>query len=124
MASQYDEPAVYLHRTADFQMMIDGLAALEDVATQVAAPRKRGRPSNTAVMTTPIINELCRVYASSTGLKPGASDGPFGRFVVAFAKAVNRGVFDDDSIVAAIKRARRKTLQRSYSWQNPSCWGR
>jgi hypothetical protein len=87
-----DEPVVYLRGTATFEMMVDGLAALEEIAREVASPRRRGRPPGTGILPEPIISALTRVYEKATGLKAGAGEGPFSKFVSAFAKAVQRSV--------------------------------
>ena len=62
------------------------LAALEAVAIRAADDvlTKRGRPKGTAILTQYNIEALAAVYRETTYTKPGASDGPFAKFVREF----------------------------------------
>jgi hypothetical protein len=112
MAEHYDAPVVKLRRKADFQMMIDGVAALEDVTRQVSVPRGRGRPKDTALMPKPTLDKLSRVYVRATGsMVPKAG---VDRFVSAFTKWFVQREFQKETIVKA-----RKKLVKS---QTPMPW--
>jgi hypothetical protein len=94
-----------------FKKLVNGLAVLEAAASNgadhVVRP-KRGRP---AVLPWDDVWNLAALYRDSTGSIPGASDGPFAKFVMKFLIAAGRP--DDieyDSIVEAIKGARRWAL--------------
>jgi hypothetical protein len=121
MAQYHDESVVYLRREADFHQMVDGLGALEDVARQVAAPRRRGRPGGTALMPAPTINHLASVYVNATDLKAGAGEAPFRRFVSAFAKWFVRGAFENDAVVKSIQRTKQKTAKNHPADSSPKC---
>jgi hypothetical protein len=117
MAEHYDEPVVYLRRTADFQTMLDGLAALEEVTRQVAAPRRRGRPRGTGVHSEPIIIALSQVYEKATGLEAKLGRGPFQRFVSAFTKCFVKPAFEDEAIIKAIQRTKHLKNQSLMPWR-------
>lgn len=120
--SEYREAAgrfvdlLYIER--EFEKALEGLAALAVGALRAAdgAHKGRGRPRGTSSLPPDFINALAGVYRSSTGSKPGAGDGPFARFVLAFRGAIGRHA-EMDTVIDAIKDA------RTYSLQHPSGWG-
>jgi hypothetical protein len=58
------------------------------------------------------IEGLAGVYQNSTGVKPGAGEGPFARFVYEFLTAVGRGNIEYESVIDAIKDARARARMR------------
>jgi hypothetical protein len=119
MAEHYDVPVLYLRRKAGFQDMVDGMAALQDVASQVAVPRRRGRPKGTATATLPepTIRQLSGVYETVSGR--GAPKANFDKFVAAFTKCFVRRNFLDESIVRAIRRTKVLKEQKIMPWRAP-----
>ena len=100
-----------------FDKAIALLAALETTARPQAneIPTRRGRPKGTANLPWDFIASLALIYRGSTGLKPGAGDGPFGRFVLEFLIALGRKY---ESLIDDIKDTR-KWAQRSKWSSSP-----
>jgi hypothetical protein len=92
------------------------LATLESVALRAAAaiPTKRGRPKGTANLPWDFVATLGIIYRQSTGLKPGASSGPFARFVEKFLAAIGRS-YCFESVVDDIKNSRVRAQNSSWS---------
>jgi hypothetical protein len=90
------------------------LGALEAAAIRAAddVPTTLGRPKGTAILSWGDIEGLAAVYRSTTGSKPGAGDGPFAKFVMEFLTALGRRNIKDESVISAIKEARRWALKR------------
>jgi hypothetical protein len=111
-------------RTKDeFQKVFADLATLETAASRAAGdvpPTKRGRP---AILPWDAIWNLAALYRDSTGLIPGAGEGPFAEFVVEVLIAQGRynddedkgkrvtGAIKHESVVDAIKGARQWALK-------------
>lgn len=91
------------------------LAALEAAAVRAAnnVPAKRGRPKGAAILPRGDIETLAAVYRDATGLKPGAGDGPFAKFVMEFPKALGHSNIEDESVIDAIKAARTSSRMRA-----------
>jgi hypothetical protein len=108
-------PPLTLVRIDDeFEKVIANLAALETAACRAAdeVPRGRGRPIGSAFLSRGFIEGLAGVYQNSTGVKPGAGEGPFARFVYEFLTAVGRGNIEYESVIDAIKDARARARMR------------
>jgi hypothetical protein len=106
-----------LTRIADeIKNVVASLATLETAAHRAAhdVRTERGRPKGTSVLPSDYIIALADLYRRSTGLKPGAGDGPFARFVGAFLTAIGRR---DDILDASINDAIKDA--RTHSRQNP-----
>jgi hypothetical protein len=58
------------------------------------------------------IEALAAVYRDKTGSKPGAGNGPFAKFVMEFLTALGRRNIEYETVIKAIKDARRWTLKR------------
>lgn len=103
-----------LHIQREFEKVVTSLTTLETAATRAAddMPKRRGRPRGTATMPRDFIEGLAAVYRDATGSKPGAGDGPFAKFVVKFLTALGRGMIEYETVIEAIKDARRWTLKR------------
>jgi hypothetical protein len=98
-----------LTRVADkIEDVLANLSTLERAAHRAADDIRtgRGRPKGTAVLPLDCLRALAALYRASTGLKPGAGEGPFARFVYAFLTAVGQRVLAYQSIVDTIKSAR------------------
>jgi hypothetical protein len=96
-------------RIADeIQKIIPALATIETAARRAAVDlhSRRGRPKGTEILPRECIWALAKVYRRSTGVKPGAGNGPFARFVHAFLTAVGRHVLEYHTVIALIKNAR------------------
>jgi hypothetical protein len=98
--------------------VVEGLAALEAGAVRAAdeTHKGRGRPRGTSVLPPGCLIALASVYRSSTGSKPGAGDGPFAKFVLEFLTALGRRNIEYESVIAAIKDARTRSLQNPTGW--------
>jgi hypothetical protein len=98
----------------EFEKVIASLAALETAARRAAdeVPKARGRPRGSAFLSRGFIEGLAGVYQNSTGLKPGAGDGPFARFVYEFLIAIGRNNIEYESLVDAIKDTRARVRTR------------
>jgi hypothetical protein len=106
---------LYIER--EFEKVVASLAALETAAIRAASnvPTGRGRPKGTAILPRGYIEALAAVYRVSTGLKPGAGDGPFAKFVCEFLTALGRNI-EYESVIDAIKDARTRSLQNPRGW--------
>lgn len=104
-----------------FDKTIDGLAALEAVASQAAEQvhRGRGRPGGTTVLPHDCIIALEATYRAITKRKAGAGPGPFARFVKEFLAALGRQS-TEGSVITALKDA--KKLEEVHP--ATSRWGR
>jgi len=87
-----------------------GMAALETAAFRAAGNlRKRpGRPSGNGILPLCFIIELESVYRHITGKPGGAGHGPFARFVLKFLEALGRTSPNEESVVEAIKAAKKR----------------
>ena len=103
---------LYIER--EFEKVVTSLAALETAAICAAdgVPTRRGRPKGTAIMPRDYIEALAAVYRDKTGSKPGAGDGPFAKFVMEFLTALGRRNIEYETVIDAIKDARRWALKR------------
>jgi hypothetical protein len=101
---------LYIDR--EFEKVVASLAALETAAIRAASNVRtgRGRPKGTAILPRNYIEALAVGYRDWTGLKPGAGDGPFARFVCKFLAALGRNI-EYESVIDAIKDARTRSLQ-------------
>jgi hypothetical protein len=109
-------PPLTLVRTDDeFEKVIASLTTLETAAHRAAdeIPKGHGRPKGTALLRWDFIEVLAEIYHNSTGLKPGAGDGPFARFVYEFITALGRRNVEYLSIVDAIIDTRTLVRMRS-----------
>jgi hypothetical protein len=90
------------------------LSALEAAAIRAAddVPTRRGRPKGTAILSQGDIELMAGQYQDTTGLKAGAGDGPFAKFVMEFLTALGRSKIQYESVIDAIKDARRWALMR------------
>lgn len=103
---------LYIQR--EFEKVVISLSALETAATRAAdgVSTRRGRPKGTAIMPQDYIEALAAVYRNTTGSRPGAGDGPFAKFVMEFLTALGRHNIQYESVIDAIKDARRWALKR------------
>jgi hypothetical protein len=102
---------------------VQGLGALRAAAIRacVAVPIGDGRPKGSAILPWSFIEGLAATYRDITGLIPGAGDGPFSIFVNTFVEAVDRaGDIGHESIVVAIKDARRRSLAHAAATDGQS----
>jgi hypothetical protein len=106
---------LYIDR--EFEKVVASLAALETAAIRAASngPTGRGRPKGTAILPRGYIEALAVGYRDSTGLKPGAGNGPFAKFVCKFLAALGRNI-EYESVIDAIKDARTRSLQNPSGW--------
>jgi hypothetical protein len=98
-----------LTRVADeIEDVVASLDTLETAASRAVnnIHTGRGRPKGTVVLPLEYVCALADVYRTSTGLKPGAGDGPFARFAHEFLAAVGQRVLEYRSVVDVIKDAR------------------
>jgi len=106
--------------------VLGGLAALETAAFCAADDvrqnqvRRPGRPGGTSLVRRSFILSLERVYRESTGKRAGAGAGPFAQFVKKFLEAVGRKGIDRQSIIKAIKTAKKREEKNLAT----SSWGR
>jgi hypothetical protein len=109
-----------LYIELEFEKVTKGLAALEDAAVRACneAQQGPGRPRGSSVLLSAYIRPLAELYRKCTGLKPGAGQGPFARFVGAYVTAIGLGLIGEDRLVDIIKYVRARTLM------NRSIWGR
>lgn len=93
---------------------VAGLVALEAAAIRAAddVPTRRGKPKGTAILSPNDIEALAAVYRHTTGSMPGAGDTPFAKFVMEFLTALGRSNIQYESVIDAIKGARRWALIR------------
>jgi hypothetical protein len=92
-----------------FDKALESLTELEAAANQAAANevhKGRGRPKGTSDLPWNYIYALAEDYRKSTGLKPGAGEGPFARFVRAFLTAIGQDEKSEDYVIDVIKDAR------------------
>jgi hypothetical protein len=101
---------LYINR--EFEPVVASLATLETAAIRAASNVRtgRGRPKGTAILPQGDIEALADGYRDWTGLKPGAGDGPFARFVCKFLAALGRNI-EHETVIDAIKDARTRSLQ-------------
>lgn len=110
-----------------FDQAVTALTALRAAANRaaIAVPIGEGRPKGSATLSWGFIEALGATYRHITGLIPGAGDGHFSNFVNAFVEALGRA--DDikpESIVAAIKGARRRSLAHAAATEGQSPFSR
>ena len=124
--SEYAEAAggwvdlLYIRR--EFDKALESLTALQAGAVRAAdaAHKGRGRPLGKSVLPPDYIYSLAAVYRRHTGSKPGAGDGPFARFLLAFLSAIgHRHNLTDCSVIEAIKDVRTHSLQNPTSLPSP-----
>jgi hypothetical protein len=96
------------------------LAILEDAARRAAddVRTKGGRPKG-AFLPEGCIKVLATVYRDGTGLRPGAGDGPFARFVMEFLTALGRDHIEYESVIGEIKDQRQRVLTASKGRPSP-----
>lgn len=100
-----------------FQKTGELLAALETISLRAAdeVPTRRGRPKGTSNLPQDFIATLAITYRQSTGLKPGAGEGPFARFVWQFLTAMGRR-YQLESVIDDIMATR--TLAQKCKWRS------
>lgn len=91
-----------------FDKAVENLSELEVAAKQLADKfhKEPGRPKGTSDLPWNYACALAEVYRKSTGLKPGTGDGPFGRFVHEFLRAIGQGAKSRQYVIDVIKDAR------------------
>ena len=100
------------HMEQKFRELVKSLEALESAASYGADHVAAGKRGRRPVLPWDDIWNLGVVYRDSTGLVPGAGDGPFAKFVMSFFLAVGRpDEIEYDSIIEAIKDARQWALR-------------
>jgi hypothetical protein len=104
---------LYIER--EFEKVTKGLAVLEEAAVRASngAQQGPGRPRGSSVLWPAYIRPLADLYRKCTGLKPGAGQGPFARFVGAYVTAIGLGLIGEDRLVEIIKDVRARTLMKS-----------
>jgi hypothetical protein len=104
----------FLYIEREFEKVVTSLAALEAAAMRAAddVVTRRGRPKGTAILPRDYIEALAAVYRVATGSKPGAGDGPYAKFVMKFLIGLGRRNIEYESVIDAIKDARRWALKR------------
>lgn len=120
------EKAILLDDDDEFTKAVEGLSALQTAASRAAdaVPRGDGRPEGTAALPWDFIEILANIYRDSTGATPGAGTGPFSRFVYAFVGGLGRSLnITYESMVAAIKVARRQSLAHAAATKGQSPFG-
>jgi hypothetical protein len=107
-----------LYIEGEFEKMTKGLAALEEAAVRAShgAQQGPGRPRGSSVLLSAYIRPLADLYRKCTGLKPGAGQGPFARFVGAYVTAIGLGLIGEDRLVDIIKDVRARTLMNRSKW--------
>jgi hypothetical protein len=97
---------VYIDIEGEIEKVMKGLAALEKAAAQAVSGTQRnpGRPRGSSVLSPAYIRPLADLYRKCTGLKPGAGQGPFARFVGEYLIAIGLGLIGEDRLVDIIKR--------------------
>jgi hypothetical protein len=113
-----------LYIVNEFKKKIAELAALQSAAARAAeeVQRGRGRPKGTSVLPSKYIRELARLYRGHTGLKPGAGQGPFARFAMAYLTAIghgNVGSVTEATLIDIIKDIR-SGMRRNSTGGRPS----
>jgi hypothetical protein len=113
-----------LYIVNEFKKKIAELAALQSAAARAAeeVQRGRGRPKGTSVLPSRYIRELARLYRNHTGLKPGAGQGPFARFAMAYLTAIghgNVGSVTEATLIDIIKDIRSR-MRRNPTGGKPS----
>jgi hypothetical protein len=105
----------------EFEKVIASLAILHAAARQAAddVRTKGGRPKGGFLPSGGYIKALATVYRDATGLRPGAGDGPFAKFVMAFLIALGRDDIEYESVIDAIKDERRRVLRASRGRPSP-----
>jgi hypothetical protein len=105
----------FLYIERKFEKVVTSLIALEAAAVRAAddVPRRRGRPRANGILPPGDIEGLAAVYRDITRSRPGAGGGPFAKFVSDFLTAVGRGNIQYDSVIDAIKDARRRALEHA-----------
>ena len=107
---------LYIER--EFEKVTKGLAALEEAAARASdgAQQGPGRPRGSSVLLPAYIRPLADLYRNCTGLKPGAGQGPFARFVGAYVTAIGLGRIEDASLVDIIKHVRARARMNRSKW--------
>jgi hypothetical protein len=106
--------------------VVAGLAALETAAFCAAdnvrqnQVRRPGRPGGTSLVRHGFILSLERVYRESTRKRAGVGAGPFAQFVKKFLEALGRKGIEEQSIIKAIKIAKKREQKNPTT----SRWGR
>jgi hypothetical protein len=106
--------------------VVAGMAALETAAFCAAdnvrqnQVRRPGRPGGTSLVEHGFILSLERVYRESTGKRAGAGAGPFAQLVKKFLEALGRKGIEQQSIIKAIKTAKKREEENLAT----SRWGR
>ena len=110
-----------LHIEREFDKVTKCLAVVEAAAVRAAddVPKTLGRLRGTAILPRDFIEALAAVYRDATGSKPGAGGGPFAKFVLEFLTALGRCNIEYETVIEAIKDARRWALDR----QETTNWG-
>jgi hypothetical protein len=101
-----------------FKKAVDCLSDLETAASWAAneAHQGRGRPTGARVLPVGYIETLASQYHTSTGSRPGPSNGPFFRFVCAFLTALGRANISEEYVVRLIREA------SSWASTHPNEW--
>jgi hypothetical protein len=104
----------------EFEKLIANLAILEAAARGAAddVRTKDGRPKG-RFLPKGCIKVLATVYRDGTGLRPGAGDGPFAKFVMEFLTALGRDDIEYESVIDEIKDERRRVLMASKGRPSP-----
>jgi hypothetical protein len=131
---EYDPMGPYVDLVADereFKKTVANLEALTEAAHKAAnaVRTRRGRRKGTGILPFDFVEGLAAVYRDATGKIPGASGGPFAKFVCAVLDALGRyneaeddnmtGALKSESVVDAIKDTRVWALER----RTPGKWG-
>lgn len=100
-----------------FDKALENLSELEVAAKQLADVFHKGpgRPTGTSDLPWNYVCALEEVYQKSTGLKPGACDGPFARFVHEFLRAIGQGAKSRQYVIDVIKDARAQARKRAIN---------
>jgi hypothetical protein len=93
---------------ADFKKMAESLADFQAAAIRAADDVPTPGPGRPAILPKGHIHALADVYRKSTEHEPGAGDGAFAHFVHDFYTAVGRDKIEYESVIDAIKDARRE----------------
>jgi hypothetical protein len=94
------------------ERLLAGLATFEQIAALAAKQFRQGahgRPAGTGILSQDFILNLGEAYLHATGKSGGAGDGPFARFIGQFLEAMQRSLIEQQSVIKAIKMAKRST---------------